>query len=165
MKQVTITREQYVEEINDEVEIRDCRTLGPLYRLPSGESVRIPHSGFEAEGIVFRLSGFGKKDRAVIAALPTEPETWLKKFLDKAYTFYFNDELRGALVSRLKSQSWSVIKKEIQTAQGMEMGKLQAVRFVLLGEEPKGLGTQPPVVKPAEVETLSDDRLKEMGLL
>jgi hypothetical protein len=159
MREVVIAYEHYIDETNDEVEIRDSRRLGPLYRFPSGETVRIPNSGFEKEGITFRLSGFGKRDRPVAGALPNEPINWLRKFLGPSYSFNFNDELRGALIAMLKDHEWSEIKKQIMAAHTEDVGRLQAVRKVLLEGQ---LGSQPEST--VEVETVSDERLKELGL-
>jgi hypothetical protein len=170
VKAIKIVYERYIEEdTNDPEEIRDCKREGPNFRLPSSDTVRIPYTGFEAEGITFTLSGFGKLDKPRKAAISPEAAEWMRKFLGKA--FNFSDELRGAMVAMVKDKGWENVKHEIQSTygKGENCGRLQAVQKVLLDVQHKAtkvyeteVVVTPPVV--VEYEPIDKARLKEMGL-
>lgn len=77
-------------------------------------------------------------DREPQAKLDGDAELWAIRFLRKAYTFGFKDELRGALVARLKTTKLAAVEKECKEAMVKgNMGPLQAMRFVLLTEVPR----------------------------
>ena len=103
MKIVTIILSEYLEEQNIASEAKLAKELGPMIptgdRNESGETIRIPHSGFVHDNVEYKLVGFGKLDKRKYD-IPSQVEKDILKLLGDKGRWFYTEELKLEISKR-----------------------------------------------------------------
>ena len=141
MKIVTIILSEYLEEQNIPSEAKLAKELGPMIptgdRNESGETIRIPHSGFVHDNVEYKLVGFGKLDKRKYD-IPSQVEKDIQKLLGDKGRWFYTEELKLEISKSLKATAWSETMKRIKELRATgNYGPFQAIKEAVKVEEKK----------------------------
>lgn len=135
MKKITIICLEYLEEQNTPWEAAICKKQGPMIptgeRDESGQTIRIPHTGFIHDNVEYILVGFGTLDKRVYT-IPREIDQDVKKMLGNSQFFLYTNDLKERLSKALSTRSWKEIKAKAKSLKETgNYGPLQALQAAL----------------------------------